>query len=66
MSTLTHTKFIGTSIKEVPNPDEITGSFSITKDGLHFEIVKSDDTYSFKIFDLLTTKLLQEGEIERR
>lgn len=62
MPTLSNTKIYGNGIS-LPEPGEITGTFSITKDGLHFEIVKSDKTYSFKIFDLITTKLIHSGEV---
>lgn len=43
---------------------EISDSFSITRDGLHIEVVKSDHSYQFKIFDLMSTELLQEGELK--
>lgn len=64
MSTLTHTS-LGTKVKDVLPGQEISGSFSITKDGLHFEVVASGDNYSFKIFDLLSTRLLHEGEVKK-
>lgn len=59
MHTFDHTKIYGNT--DIP---VTTGSFSVTKDGIHFEIVAVDNTYTFKIFDLLSTKLIHEGVIE--
>jgi len=63
MFIFTNTRFNGT-LKDVLTQAELSGSFSITRDGLHFEIFKSDNTIEFKVFDLMSTELLQEWEVK--
>jgi len=64
MSHFTHTT-PGGNVLELPELRELSGTFSITKDGLHLEVFASEGNYQFKIFDVSSTKLLGAWDVKK-